>query len=92
MKFNRIMETLLVGTRPKVQYFGKILGIGLLVLTHIVFYVILGVAQVIALKANDMVERQGHGRWRRYEFLAHARLTFIADVSHLLDSDYREFG
>ena len=55
-KSNRIMETLLAATSTKVQYFGKILGIGLLVLTHIVFYVILGVAAAIALKGNDMVE------------------------------------
>ena len=55
-KSNRIMETLLAATSTKVQYFGKILGVGLLVLTHIVFYVVLGVVAAIVLKGNQMVE------------------------------------
>jgi ABC-2 type transport system permease protein len=55
-KSNRIMETLLAATSTKVQYFGKILGVGLLVLTHIVFYVVLGVVAAIVLKGNQMVK------------------------------------
>lgn len=55
-KSSRIMETLLAATSTKVQYFGKILGVGLLVLTHLLSYVVLGVAAVIILKDNDMVK------------------------------------
>lgn len=55
-KSSRIMEMLLAVTSTRVQYFGKILGISLLVITHILFYVILGVAASIMLKGNDMVK------------------------------------
>lgn len=39
-KSNRIMETLLAATSSNVQYYGKIVGVILLALTQIVFYVI----------------------------------------------------
>lgn len=55
-KSSRIMETLLAATSTKVQYFGKILGVSLLVLTHLVTYIVLGVIAVIALKDNAMVK------------------------------------
>lgn len=55
-KSNRIMETLLAATSAKVQYFGKIIGVSLLVLTHILFYIILGVGASLALKGNKMVK------------------------------------
>ncbi|MGO2939201.1 MAG: ABC transporter permease [Pseudolactococcus laudensis] len=55
-KSSRIMETLLAATSAKVQYYGKIMGIGLLVLTHILFYVVLGVGASVILKDNKMVK------------------------------------
>ncbi|GAB2021294.1 ABC transporter permease [Pseudolactococcus yaeyamensis] len=55
-KSSRIMETLLAATSAKVQYYGKIVGIGLLVLTHILFYVVLGVGASVILKDNKMVK------------------------------------
>ncbi|MGO2314783.1 MAG: ABC transporter permease, partial [Pseudolactococcus laudensis] len=48
--------TLLAATSAKVQYYGKIMGIGLLVLTHILFYVVLGVGASVILKDNKMVK------------------------------------
>ncbi|MGO2384719.1 MAG: ABC transporter permease [Pseudolactococcus laudensis] len=55
-KSSRIMETLLAATSAKVQYYRKIMGIGLLVLTHILFYVVLGVGASVILKDNKMVK------------------------------------
>jgi ABC-2 type transport system permease protein len=55
-KSNRIMETLLAATSAKVQYFGKIIGVSLLVLTHLLFYVLLAVVANFALKGNEMVK------------------------------------
>lgn len=55
-KSSRIMETLLAATSAKVQYYGKIMGIGLLVLTHILFYVVLGVGASVILNDNKMVK------------------------------------
>ncbi|GAX46689.1 ABC transporter permease [Pseudolactococcus reticulitermitis] len=56
-KSSRIMETLLAATSAKVQYYGKIIGIGLLILTHILFYVVLIVGASISLKDNEMVKK-----------------------------------
>lgn len=54
-KSNRIMEILLAATSSKIQYYGKIIGISLLVVTHLLTYVVLGVIAAIVLKGNEMV-------------------------------------
>ncbi|GFH41684.1 ABC transporter permease [Lactococcus hodotermopsidis] len=55
-KSSRIMETLLAATSAKVQYYGKILGVTLLVLTHILFYIVLGLVASLVLKGNETVK------------------------------------
>ncbi|HCN74878.1 ABC transporter permease [Pseudolactococcus plantarum] len=55
-KSNRIMEILLAATSAKIQYYGKIIGISLLVATHLLTYVVLGGVAAIVLKGNKMVK------------------------------------
>lgn len=55
-KSNRIMEILLAATSAKIQYYGKIIGISLLVATHLLTYVVLGGIAAILLKGNKMVK------------------------------------
>lgn len=55
-KSNRIMEILLAATSAKIQYYGKIIGISLLVITHLFTYVVLAGIASIALKGNKMVK------------------------------------
>lgn len=55
-KSNRIMEILLAATSAKIQYYGKIIGISLLVATHLLTYVVLGGVAAILLKGNKMVK------------------------------------
>ena len=55
-KSNRIMEILLAATSAKIQYYGKIIGISLLVATHLLTYVVIGGVAAIVLKGNKMVK------------------------------------
>ena len=55
-KSNRIMEILLAATSAKIQYYGKIIGISLLVATHLLTSVVLGGVAAIVLKGNKMVK------------------------------------
>ena len=55
-KSSRIMEILLAATSAKIQYYGKIIGVSLLVVTHLVIYVVLAGVASIVLKDNKVVE------------------------------------
>jgi len=55
-KSSRIMEILLAATSARIQYFGKLIGVFLLALTHMLIYLIAGFATVIFLKDNVFVK------------------------------------
>ena len=55
-KSSRIMEILLAATSAKIQYYGKIIGVSLLVVTHLLIYVVLAGVASIVLKDNKVVE------------------------------------
>ena len=55
-KSSRIMEILLAATSAKIQYYGKIIGVSLLVVTHLLIYVVLAGVASIVLKGNKVVE------------------------------------
>ncbi|MFT8714938.1 MAG: ABC transporter permease [Leuconostoc pseudomesenteroides] len=55
-KSSRIMEILLAATSARIQYFGKLIGVFILALTHMLIYLIAGFATVIFLKDNVFVK------------------------------------
>lgn len=55
-KSSRIMEILLAATSARIQYFGKLIGVFLLALTHMLIYLIAGFATVIFLTDNVFVK------------------------------------
>lgn len=55
-KSSRIMEILLAATSARIQYFGKLIGVFLLALTHMLIYLVAGFATVIFLKDNVFVK------------------------------------
>ena len=55
-KSSRIMEILLAATSAKIQYYGKIIGVSLLVVTHLLIYVVLAGVASIVLKGNKVVK------------------------------------
>ncbi|GMA69575.1 ABC transporter permease [Leuconostoc litchii] len=55
-KSSRIMEILLAATSARVQYFGKIIGIFGLVLTHLIIYVVTSFAGFNFFKDNSFVK------------------------------------
>lgn len=55
-KSSRIMEILLAATSARIQYFGKLIGVFLLALTHMLIYLIAEFATVIFLKDNVFVK------------------------------------
>ncbi|WP_349551147.1 ABC transporter permease [Leuconostoc pseudomesenteroides] len=55
-KSSRIMEILLAATSARIQYFGKLIGVFLLALTHMLIYLIAGFATIIFLKDNVFVK------------------------------------
>ena len=54
-KSSRIMETLLAATSSNIQYFGKIIGIFALTLTHIGLYVVVASITYFSFKTNAIV-------------------------------------
>lgn len=56
-KSNRIMEILLAVTSSRVQYYGKVLGVMLLALTHIAIYAVGGTALYFGFKDNSVVKQ-----------------------------------
>lgn len=55
-KSNRIMEILLAATSSRVQYYGKILGVVLLAVTHIAIYAVSGTILYLVFKTNSLVK------------------------------------
>ncbi|MDR1605693.1 MAG: ABC transporter permease [Streptococcaceae bacterium] len=55
-KSSRIMETLLAATSAKVQYYGKIIGVSLLVVTHLLVYLVLGIAVTVIFGKNPLIK------------------------------------
>ncbi|WP_220738622.1 ABC transporter permease [Leuconostoc miyukkimchii] len=53
-KSSRIMETLLAATSASIQYFGKMIGIFALAVTHMAIYVVAGVIGYIVLQNNKL--------------------------------------
>lgn len=54
-KSSRIMETLLAATSSNIQYFGKIIGIFALTLTHMLLYLVAGIIAYLIFKNNVAV-------------------------------------
>ena len=54
-KSSRIMETLLAATSSNIQYFGKIIGIFVLTLTHMLLYLVAGIIAYLIFKNNVAV-------------------------------------
>lgn len=59
-KSSRIMETLLAATSSNIQYFGKIIGIFALTLTHMLLYLVAGIIACIIFKNNAAVAEIAH--------------------------------
>ena len=59
-KSSRIMETLLAATSSNIQYFGKIIGIFALTLTHMLLYLVAGIIAYIIFKNNAAVAEIAH--------------------------------
>lgn len=59
-KSSRIMETLLAATSSNIQYFGKIIGIFGLALTHMLLYLAAGTLAYIIFKDNAVVADIAH--------------------------------
>lgn len=59
-KSSRIMETLLAATSSNIQYFGKIIGIFALALTHMILYLAAGILAYIIFKNNAVVTGIAH--------------------------------
>lgn len=59
-KSSRIMETLLAATSSNIQYFGKIIGIFALTLTHMLLYLVAGIIAYIIFKNNTAVAEIAH--------------------------------
>lgn len=59
-KSSRIMETLLAATSSNIQYFGKIIGIFALTLTHMLLYLVAGIIAYIIFKNNAAVADIAH--------------------------------
>lgn len=59
-KSSRIMETLLAATSSNIQYFGKIIGIFALTLTHMLLYLVAGIIAYIIFKNNATVAEIAH--------------------------------
>ncbi|QEA46892.1 ABC transporter permease [Leuconostoc lactis] len=59
-KSSRIMETLLAATSSNIQYFGKIIGIFALTLTHMLLYLVAGITAYIIFKNNAAVAEIAH--------------------------------
>ena len=59
-KSSRIMETLLAATSSNIQYFGKIIGIFALTLTHMLLYLVAGIIAYIIFKNNVAVAEIAH--------------------------------
>jgi ABC-2 type transport system permease protein len=55
-KTSRIMEILLAATSPAIQFFGKILGVGLLAVLHATLYLVTILVLVLVLPNNEMVQ------------------------------------
>lgn len=85
-KSNRIMEILLAVTSSRVQYYGKVLGVMLLALTHIAIYAVGGTALYFGFKDNSVVKQvTSMVAGLNAGFLVYiAMMTFIAVVGFLL--------
>lgn len=59
-KSSRIMETLLAATSSNIQYFGKIIGIFALTLTHMLLYLVAGIIAYLIFKNNAAVAEIAH--------------------------------
>lgn len=59
-KSSRIMETLLAATSSNIQYFGKIIGIFALTLTHMLLYLVAGIITYLIFKNNAAVAEIAH--------------------------------
>lgn len=59
-KSSRIMETLLAATSSNIQYFGKIIGIFALTLTHMLLYLVAGIIAYSIFKNNAAVAEIAH--------------------------------
>ena len=59
-KSSRIMETLLAATSSNIQYFGKIIGIFALTLTHMLLYLVAGIIAYLIFKNNAAVAEITH--------------------------------
>lgn len=59
-KSSRIMETLLAATPSNIQYFGKIIGIFALTLTHMLLYLVAGIIAYLIFKNNAAVAEIAH--------------------------------
>lgn len=59
-KSSRIMETLLAATSSNIQYFGKIIGIFALTLTHMFLYLVAGIIAYLIFKNNAAVAEIAH--------------------------------
>ncbi|MCT3114533.1 ABC transporter permease [Leuconostoc lactis] len=59
-KSSRIMETLLAATSSNIQYFGKIIGIFALALTHMLLYLVAGIIAYSIFKNNAAVAEIVH--------------------------------
>ncbi len=59
-KSSRIMETLLAATSSNIQYFGKIIGIFALTLTHMLLYLVAGIIAYLIFKNNVAVAEIAH--------------------------------
>ena len=55
-KSSRIMETLLAATSSNIQYFGKMIGIFALAVTHMLIYVVAGTIGYFSFKDNAIVK------------------------------------
>jgi len=55
-KSSRIMETLLAATSASIQYFGKMIGIFALAVTHLLIYIIAGAIGYVILQNNTMLD------------------------------------
>ena len=59
-KSSRIVETLLAATSSNIQYFGKIIGIFALTLTHMLLYLVAGIIAYLIFKNNAAVAEIAH--------------------------------